>query len=149
MIFGYFYDENGKFTEMRGLQERPKYKTVIKYRDEQKEIVVEEKLCEFHKTIEEGIEGGCIQCIPFSISHETIKVPYEVDEMVGFELTVPENCTVEPVPDLIFEPVFRDGHWVKMNPDLPPQPPAEPTEMEKLKKQTELIQKALDELIMG
>ena len=43
--YGYCYDENGKFTEMIPIDEKPIYEKRTFYREEQKEVVTEEKLC--------------------------------------------------------------------------------------------------------
>lgn len=52
--YGYCYDENGKFTEMIPIDEKPIYEKQTFYREEQKEVVTEEKLCELHQSIEDG-----------------------------------------------------------------------------------------------
>ncbi|ASN71439.1 hypothetical protein [Bacillus toyonensis] len=159
--YGYCYDKDGHFTEMIPLEEKAITEKQTFYREEIKEIVTEEKLCELHQSVADGTYNhpedaeepiskyDCPNCVMRNVEYETIKVPYEEDVIVGYEPNVPANCTLEPCPDLIFEPVFKDGKWVKLKPDLPPQPPEEPSELEQLKKKTELIQKALDELIMG
>ncbi|WP_259418271.1 hypothetical protein [Bacillus toyonensis] len=157
---GYFYDENGTYTHADTLENRAVYKKRIEDQYVPEVKITEEKLCEFHTSIENGAyEPGeneevppketCLHCVMYKEETVMVKKPVEVEDFIGYEPIVPENCTLEPCPPLIYDPVFRDGHWVKLKPDLPPQPPEEPTEMEKLKKQMELMQKALDELIMG
>ncbi|MDX5975278.1 hypothetical protein [Bacillus cereus group sp. BfR-BA-00287] len=174
--YGYCYDENGKFTEMIPIDEKPIYEKQTVYREEQKEIVTEEKLCELHQSIKDGTyepveiprpEGGeeeeyipvyeepipkeeCPDCVMFGVEYETIKVPYEEDVIVGYEPDIPPNCTLEVCPWLAYEPVFKDGKWVKTVEPKPEEPqPEEPSELELLKKQLELTQQALDDVLLG
>ncbi|MGN4448237.1 hypothetical protein ACTFOB_25635 [Bacillus cereus group sp. MYBK79-1] len=173
--YGYCYDENGKFTEMIPLEEKAITEKQTFYREEQKEIVTEEKLCELHQSIEDGTyvpveipqpegEGGeeqvpiyeepidkhdCPDCVMHSVEYEPIKVPYEEDVIVGYEPDIPDNCTLEVCPWLGYEPVFKDGMWVKTIEPEPVEPqPEEPSELEKIKKQQELMQQAMDEMII-
>lgn len=95
--YGYCYDENGKFTEMLPLEEKP---------------------------------------------------IYENDIVIGFEPDIPENCTLEICPDLIYDPVFKDGKWIKLKPELPPQPESGPSEIDKLKSELEVTKAAMAEFIM-
>ncbi|MEB9507267.1 hypothetical protein P4J13_25380 [Bacillus anthracis] len=161
--YGYFYDENGKFTDYRLLEEKPIYEKQTFYREEQKEVVTEEKLCALHQSIEDGTyepdqenveepisKYDCPDCVMASIDYETIKVPYEEEVIVGYKPDIPENCTSEVCPWLAYEPVFKDGKWVKTVEPEPVEPqPEEPSELELLKKQLELTQQALDELLLG
>ncbi|PEK91463.1 hypothetical protein [Bacillus mycoides] len=160
--YGYCYDNEGKFTETIPLQEKPIYEKQTFYREEQKEVVTEEKLCELHQSIEDGtyepVEGeeepiskyDCPDCVMRSVKYETIKVPYEEDVIVGYEPDIPENCTLEVCPWLAYEPIFKDGKWVKTVEPNPEEPkPQEPSELEKLKKQLELMQQAMDEMIIN
>jgi len=176
--YGYCYDENGKFTEMIPIDEKPIYEKQTFYREEVKEIVTEEKLCSLHQSIvygtyepvelllpdaegeekedyipiyEEPIDKqDCPDCVMRSVEYETVQVPYEEDVIVGYEPDIPENCTLEVCPWLGYEPVFKDGKWVKTVEPKPEEPqPQEPSELEKLKKQLELMQQAMDEMIIN
>lgn len=187
--YGYCYDAEGKFTEMIPIDEKPIYEKQTFYREEQKEVVTEEKLCALHQSIEDGtyvpekiyypkaeeepeevveeepveeIEGidfyyekpidkhECPDCVMRSVDYEPIKVPYEEDIIVGYEPDIPENCTLEVCPWLGYEPVFKEGKWVKTVEPEPVEPqPEEPSELEILKKQMELMQKAMDEMIIA
>lgn len=159
--YGYFYDKDGKFTHMDALENKAVYKKVMveQYVPELK--ITEEKLCEIHTAVENGtyepVEGEevqpkwlCPDCV--MRKEETVHVlkPVETDEFVGYEPIVPANCTLEVVPDGIYYPIFTNGKWVKTVEPKPEEPkPEEPSELEQIKKQMELMQKALDELIMG
>ncbi|KAB2444941.1 hypothetical protein [Bacillus luti] len=173
--YGYCYDKDGKFTEMIPIDEKPIYEKQTFYREEQKEIVTEEKLCELHQSIEDGTyepplpkpgeepesldeatysepisKEECPDCVMFNVEYETVKVPYEEDVIIGYEPDIPENCTLEVCPWLGYEPIFKDGKWVKTVEPEPVDPqPEEPSELEKLKKQMELMQKAMDEMIIA
>ncbi|EEK41865.1 hypothetical protein PDQ75_25455 [Bacillus cereus group sp. Bc015] len=160
--YGYCYDNEGKFTEQIPLEERPIYEKQTTYREELKEVVTEEKLCELHQSIEDGtfepVEGeaepipkyDCPNCVMHKVDYEPVKVPYEENVIVGYEPDIPPNCTLEICPDLIYAPIFKDGKWVKTAEPKPEEPkPEEPSELEKLKKQMELTQQALDELLFG
>ncbi|HHP5740901.1 TPA: hypothetical protein ACSC8Z_005154 [Bacillus paranthracis] len=160
--YGYCYDENGKFTEMIPIDEKPIYEKQTFYREEQKEVVTEEKLCALHQSIEDGTyepdqekveepisKYDCPDCVMFNVEYETIKVPYEEDVIVGYEPDIPENCTLEVCPWLAYEPVFKEGKWVKtVEPKIEEPQPQEPSELEKIKKQQELMQQAIDEMII-
>ncbi|MHC2836217.1 hypothetical protein [Bacillus sp. F9_6S_D1_P_5] len=165
--YGYCYDAEGKFTEIIPIDEKPIYEKQTLYREEQKEVVTEEKLCDLHQSIEDGTyepvideETGeelpvvskyeCPNCVMHSVEYETIKVPYEEDIIVGYEPDIPENCTLEVCPWLGYEPVFKDGKWVKTVEPEPVEPqPEKSSELEELKKQMELMQKAMDEMIIA
>lgn len=161
--YGYCYDENGKFTKIIPIDEKPIYEKQTFYREEQKEIVTEEKLCELHQSIEDGTYAPdqesmeepiskyeCPDCVMASVDYEPVQVPYEEDVVIGFEPDIPENCTLEVCPWLGYEPVFKDGKWVKtVEPEPVELQPEEPSELEILKKQLELTQQALDELLLG
>ncbi|EOS8268433.1 hypothetical protein ABTI76_001006 [Bacillus cereus] len=159
--YGYCYDENGKFTEMIPIDEKPIYEKQTFEREEQKEVITEEKLCELHQSIEDGTyepeedasepisKYDCPNCVMRQVDYETIKVPYEEDVIVGYEPDIPKNCTLEVCPWLAYEPVFKDGKWVKTVEPEPVEPqPEEPSELEKIKKQQELMQQAMDEMII-
>ncbi|MFA2606301.1 hypothetical protein ABR763_26440 [Bacillus cereus] len=159
--YGYCFNEEGRFTEMIPLEEKPIYEKQTFYREEQKEVVIEEKLCELHQSIEDGTHEPeedasepiskyeCPDCVMYGVEYETIKVPYVEDVIVGYEPDLPENCTLEVCPWLGYEPVFKDGKWVKTVEPEPVEPqPEEPTELEKIKKQQELMQQAMDEMII-
>ncbi|KAA0763007.1 hypothetical protein [Bacillus sp. SH5-2] len=163
MAYGYCYDENGKFTEMIRLEEKPIYEKQTFYREELKEIVTEEKLCELHQSIQDGTyvpdqedaeepisKYDCPDCVMANVEYEPIRVPYQEDVVIGYEPDIPENCTLEVCPWLGYEPVFKDGKWVKTVEPEPVEPqPEEPSELEILKKQMELMQKAMDEMIIA
>ncbi|HDR7242611.1 TPA: hypothetical protein QCW90_003302 [Bacillus mobilis] len=160
--YGYCYDENGKFTEMIPLEEKAITEKQTFHREEVKEIVTEEKLCSLHQSIVDGTyapteesEGepiskyDCPDCVIRRVDYESIKVPYEEDVVIGYEPDIPENCTLEVCPDLIYAPIFKGGKWVKTFEPEPVEPqPEEPSELEKIKKQQELMQQAMDEMIM-
>ncbi|MDA1802623.1 hypothetical protein [Bacillus cereus group sp. BY6-1LC] len=166
MAYGYCYNNEGKFTKMIPIDEKPIYEKRTFEREEQKEVVTEEKLCELHQSIEDSTykpeideETGeelpviskyeCPDCVMFGIEYETIKVPYEEDVIVGYEPDIPENCTLEVCPWLAYEPVFKEGKWVKtVEPKIEEPQPQEPSELEKIKKQQELMQQAMDEMII-
>ncbi|HDR8170460.1 TPA: hypothetical protein QC096_001605 [Bacillus thuringiensis] len=159
--YGYCYDSEGQFTEIIPLEKKAIYEKQTIYRDEQKEIVTEEKLCELHQSIEDGTyvpdseiveepisKYDCPDCVMRDVKYEPIKVPYEEDVIIGFEPDIPENCTLDVCPDGIYYPLFKDGKWVKtVEPEFE-YPKEEPTELEKLKKQQELMQRAMDEMII-
>ncbi|MCU5717533.1 hypothetical protein OCB69_20805 [Bacillus cereus] len=161
--YGYCYDENGKFTEIIPIDEKPIYEKQTFYREEQKEVVTEEKLCVLHQSIEDGTyepdqesveepidKHDCPDCVMASVEYVPVQVPYEEDVIVGYEPDIPENCTLEVCPWLGYEPVFKDGKWLKTVEPEPVEPqPEEPSELELLKKQLELTQQALDELLLG
>ncbi|MDY8166153.1 hypothetical protein [Bacillus thuringiensis] len=160
-IYGYCYNNEGRFTEMIPLNEKPIIEKQTFYREEQKEVVIEEKLCELHQSIEDGTyvpepenleepisKYECPDCVMRKVDYETIKVPYEEDVIVGYEPDIPANCTLEVCPDLIYDPVFKDGKWIKLKPELPPQPEPEPSEMDKLKAELEVTKAAMAEFIM-
>ncbi|PHB34506.1 hypothetical protein COE86_17715 [Bacillus toyonensis] len=157
--YGYCYDTNGKFTEMIPLNEKPIYEKQTFHREEQKEIVTEEKLCSLHQSVVDGTYEGeedpidkhdCPDCVMYKVEYETVQVPYEENVIVGYEPDIPANCTLKVCPDGIYYPIFTNGKWVKTVEPKPEEPkPEEPSEIEQIKKQMELMQKALDELIMG
>lgn len=160
--YGYCYDENGKFTEMIPIDEKPIYEKQTFEREEQKEVITEEKLCELHQSIEDGTyepteietepisKYECPDCVMHKVEYETVKVPYTEDVIVGYEPDIPENCTLEVCPWLAYEPRFRDGKWVKTVEPEPEEPqPEELSELEKLKRQLALTQQALDDLLLG
>ncbi|HDR7250516.1 TPA: hypothetical protein QCX05_005644 [Bacillus pacificus] len=180
--YGYCYDENGKFTEMIPIDEKPIYEKQTFYREEQKEVVTEEKLCELHQSIEDGTyvpveiavpspdtgednleetehdpiyeqpidKHDCPDCVMHNVEYVPVQVPYEEEVIIGYEPDIPENCTLEVCPWLAYEPVFKEGKWVKTVEPKPEEPqPEEPSELEKLKKQLELMQQAMDEMIIN
>ncbi|MCC2412594.1 MULTISPECIES: hypothetical protein [Bacillus cereus group] len=173
--YGYCFNEEGKFTEMIPIDEKPIYEKQTFYREETKDVVTEEKLCALHQSIEdgtykeppqivvtdeEGIETEqpndepiskyeCPDCVMAQVDYETIKVPYEEDVIVGYEPDIPKNCTLEVCPWLAYEPVFKESKWVKtVEPKIEEPQPQEPSELEKIKKQQELMQQAIDEMII-
>ncbi|WP_088293608.1 hypothetical protein [Bacillus mycoides] len=181
MAYGYCYDGEGKFTEMIRLEEKAITEKQTFHREEQKEVVTEEKLCELHQSIEDGTyeptkielpkefdeEGNeiikednfyyeepiskyeCPDCVMYGVEYVPVQVPYVEDVIVGYEPDIPGNCTLEVCPGLIYAPVFKDGKWIKTVEPKPEEPqPEEPSELEKIKKQQDLMQQALDEMII-
>ncbi|PFM49567.1 hypothetical protein COJ45_06900 [Bacillus cereus] len=159
--YGYCYDTEGKFTEMIPVYDKPIYEKQTFYRDETKEVITEEKLCELHQSVEDGTyvpdpenveeptsKYDCPDCVMRQVDYETIKVPYEEDVVIGFESDIPENCTLEVCPGLIYDPVFKDGNWIKLKPELPPQLESGPSEIDKLKAELEVTKAAMAEFIM-
>lgn len=160
--YGYFYDKDGKFTHIDALENKAVYKKVMveQYVPELK--ITEEKLCEIHTAVEDGtyetVEGEevppkylCPNCIMRSEETVYVNKPVETDEFVGYEPIVPANCTLEVCPDLIFEPVFKDGKWVKTKDYTPPTEPTVPvkSEVQELKEQVANLMKVVDELLIG
>lgn len=145
--YGYCYDSNGKFTVMIPLEEKTVYEKQTSYREDMKEVVTEEKLCEVHQENEDG-KFECPNCVMHKVEYVPIKVPYEENVIVGYEPDIPENCTLEVCPDLIYDPVFKDGKWIKLKPELPSQPEPGPSEMDKLKAELEVTKAAMAEFIM-
>ncbi|WP_163147575.1 hypothetical protein, partial [Bacillus paranthracis] len=146
--------------------EKPIYEKQTFYREEQKKVVTEEKLCTLHQSIEDGTyqpeiddktgeelpvisKYECPDCVMRSVEYETIQVPYEEEVVVGYEPDIPTNCTLEVCPWLAYEPVFKEGKWVKtVEPKIEEPQPQEPSELEKIKKQQELMQQVIDEMII-
>ncbi|WP_253252044.1 hypothetical protein [Bacillus sp. MB353a] len=84
------------------------------------------------------------------------EVQYEEEDVIGYKdvYDIPDNATELPLPQPNWKPVFKDGKWIEtitqeeldeMNKPQIPQP----SELDKLKKQQELMQQALDELIIS
>lgn len=161
---GFFYDENGKFIESRMLEEREVWVTETYYEDKLQEVVTEEKLCELHQSIKDGtyepVEGEdkpvqpyeCPNCIMYRVDYETVKVPYTMDVYKGKETIIPENCTLEQVPDGIYYPYFDKvlGKWIKTVEPKPPEPEVpQKSELELLKERVDAIEKVLDTLLLG
>ncbi|CUB08507.1 hypothetical protein BN2127_JRS1_00289 [Bacillus cereus] len=158
--YGYCFNAEGKFTEMIPLEEKAITEKQTFYREETKEIVTEEKLCELHQSIEDGTyvpdsenveepisKYDCPDCVMAHVEYETIKVPYEEDVVIDYEPDIPENCTLEVCPDLIYAPIFKEGKWVKTFEPEPVEPqPEEPSELEKIKQQLADIQKELEDI---
>ncbi|MFA2603670.1 hypothetical protein ABR763_01070 [Bacillus cereus] len=88
LIYGYCYDDQGRFTEQIPLEEKPIYDKQTFYREETKEVIDEEG----------------------NISIETIKVPYEEDVIVGYEPDVPPNCTL--VPSKYTDATWDGTKWI-------------------------------------
>ncbi|MCU5497586.1 hypothetical protein OCF63_06240 [Bacillus wiedmannii] len=157
--YGYCYNSEGKFTEMIPLEEKPIYEKQTFYREETKEIVTEEKLCQLHQSIQDGTyepdqendtpisKHDCPNCVMEHVECKTIKVPYEEDVVIGYEPDIPTNCTLDIPPDGIYYPVFKEGKWVKTVEPKPEEPkPEEPSELEKIKQQLADIQKELEDI---
>ncbi|AJI08693.1 hypothetical protein [Bacillus cereus] len=158
--YGYCYDAEGKFTEMIPLEEKAITEKQTFYREETKEIVTEEKLCELHQSIVDGTyepdqenveepisKEECLDCVMEHIEYETIKVPYEEAVVIGYEPDIPANCTLDIPPDGIYYPLFKDGKWIKTVEPTPEEPkPEEPSELEKIKQQLADIQKELEDI---
>ncbi|MBZ4223079.1 hypothetical protein LAE98_13505 [Bacillus wiedmannii] len=84
------------------------------------------------------------------------EVQYEEEDVIGYKdvYDIPDNATEIPLPQPNWKPVFKDGKWIEtitqeeldeMNKPQIPQP----SELEKFKKQHELMKQALDELIIS
>ncbi|HGH7185560.1 TPA: hypothetical protein ACJMKN_002195 [Bacillus cereus] len=165
IYYGYRYNEEGRFIEIIPLEEKPIYEKQTFYREETKEIVTEEKLCELHQSIEDGtykpdpenVEESiskyeCPDCVMKKVDYETIKVPYEENVVIGYEPDIPENCTLEVCPDLIYAPIFNGENWVKTVEPKTEEPEPQPegaTNLEVVKHKQVLMEKALDELLLG
>lgn len=150
--YGYCYDEEGRFTEMIPLEEKAITEKQTFYREETKEIITKEKLCNLHQSIVDGTykpdpenveepisKYDCPDCVMEHIEYETIKVPYEEDVIVGYEPDIPENCTLEA-------PIYADATWdgtvwIYDRDLVPPEPskPPEPTPIEILNEKVELF----------
>ncbi|WP_240519171.1 hypothetical protein [Bacillus wiedmannii] len=84
------------------------------------------------------------------------EVQYEEEDVIGYEdvYDIPDNATEIPLPQPNWKPVFKDGKWIEtitqeeLDELNKPQIP-QPSELDKLKKQQELMQQALDELIIS
>ncbi|MEW9578146.1 hypothetical protein U9K47_22805 [Bacillus toyonensis] len=154
--YGYCYDDEGKFTEIIPLEEKPIYEEQTFYREETQEVITPFEACKLHAdTPIEEIDPDCPDCKDQTIENIPIKIPYEVDVIIGYEPDIPEKCTLEVCPDGIYYPICVEGKWVKTVEPQPeePQPeepqPEEPSEVDKLKKTIELMQQAMDEIIMN
>ena len=84
----------------------------------------------------------CPDCVMRSVEYVPVQVPYEEEVVVGYEPDIPPNCTLEVCPWLGYDPVFKDGKWVKTVEPEPVEPqPEKPSELEELKKKVELMEK--------
>lgn len=158
--YGYCYDEEGRFTEMIPLEEKEITEKQTFYREETKEIITKEKLCELHQSIMDGTyvpdpesteeaisKYDCPDCVMARVDYETIKVPYEEDVVIGYEPDIPANFTLDIPPDGIYYPLFKEGKWVKTAEPKPEEPkPEELSELEKIKQQLADIQKELEDI---
>jgi len=88
--------------------------------------------------------------------YENIEVQYEEEDVIGYKdvYDIPDNATEIPLPQPNWKPVWNGEKWIEtitqeeldeMNKPQIPQP----SELDKLKKQQELMQQALDELIIS
>ncbi|PEL14589.1 hypothetical protein CN599_28470, partial [Bacillus wiedmannii] len=84
------------------------------------------------------------------------EVQCEEEDVIGYKdvYDIPDNATELPLPQPNWKPVFKDGKWIEtitqeeldeMNKPRIPQP----SELEKFKKQHELMKQALYELIIS
>ncbi|OOZ84966.1 hypothetical protein [Bacillus cereus] len=84
------------------------------------------------------------------------EVEYEEEDIIGYEdiYDIPDNATEIPLPQPNWKPVWNGEKWIEtitqeeldeMNKPQIPQP----SELEKFKKQHELMKQALDELIIS
>ncbi|WP_144616327.1 hypothetical protein [Bacillus cereus] len=122
------------------------YKEVTKYREETKRIVTEEKLCKVHAVNVIGKEK-CPDCVMYNAEFKTVQIPYTENVFVGIETVIPSNCTYISPPDQVYEPVFKNGEWVKTVDPAPVEPkPQEPSELERIKQQLADIQKELEDI---
>ncbi|EJR54728.1 hypothetical protein IIM_01668 [Bacillus cereus VD107] len=146
--YGYCYNYEGIFTEIIPLEEREITEDVPYKYVEDEPFVVPEQLCDKHKNddSEDGTNKfDCPDCILEHTEYSKVEKVGKYTIIVGYEPIIPPNCTLEVCPDGIYYPVFKDSHWVKT---VEPKP-EEPSELEKPKKEMELMQKALDELIIA
>ncbi|AUR81257.1 hypothetical protein [Bacillus phage Carmen17] len=154
VFWGYFYDKDGRFTEMRSLPTKPIMHKYFVDTEVIEEVITNEKLCEVHQEDETG-KYECPNCVMFRVDYVPTIKPVEHEEYIGEEPIVPANCTMEQVPDGIYEPVFKDGKWVKTKDYTPPTDPVEPSkppeksEVEELREQLNKVKKVLDELLIG
>lgn len=154
ITYGYLYDDNGRYLDTVLLKEKPIFGTETFYREEQREVFIEEKLCKLHKSIEEGSyvlntddpplisKYDCPDCVMADVRYETVVVPYEETLEIGQELDIPENCTLEP-------PIYTDATWdgTKWIYDRDINPP-EPTEPENPQTPEEVIRDILLDKIL-
>ncbi|MDF9611909.1 hypothetical protein P5763_07460 [Bacillus cereus] len=117
LIYGYCYDDRGRFTEQIPLEEKPIYEKQTFYREETKEVIDEEG----------------------NISIENIKVPYEEDIIIGYEPDIPPSCTL--VPATYADATWNGTKWIYDRDLIPPEPPKppEPTPLEILTEKVELL----------
>lgn len=82
---------------------------------------------------------------------EMIPLEYETNEETGEETPqLPPKCTLLQPPDGIYYPMWTGSKWIKTVEPKPIDPqPEEPSDLETIKKQQELMQQALDELLLG
>ncbi|MDT3494889.1 hypothetical protein NLU03_10640 [Bacillus toyonensis] len=149
--YGYCYSEEGIFTEIIPLEEKPIYEKQTFYREETQEVITPFEACKLHAdTPIEEIDPDCPDCKDQTIENIPIKIPYMEDVIIGYDPDIPPNCTLEVCPDGIYYPRFIDGTWLKTVEPKPEEPqPEEPSELDKLKKQLELMQQAMDEIIIN
>ncbi|PGA51105.1 hypothetical protein COL86_27980 [Bacillus toyonensis] len=149
--YGYCYDDEGKFTEIIPLEEKPIYEKQTTFEEEAQVVVTPFEACEAHKDLPvEEIDPECPDCKDQSYEEVIVKIPRVVDVIIGYEPDIPENCTLEVCPDGIYYPICVEGKWVKTVEPQPEEPqPEEPSEVDKLKKTLELMQQAMDEIIMN
>ncbi|PEU21379.1 hypothetical protein CN526_27260 [Bacillus wiedmannii] len=88
--------------------------------------------------------------------YDNIEVPYEEEDVIEYKdvYDIPDNATELPLPQPNWKPVWNGEKWIEtitqeeldeMNKPQIPQP----SELEKFKKQHELMKQALDELIIS
>jgi len=88
--------------------------------------------------------------------YENIEVQYEEEDVIGYKdvYDIPDNATEIPLPQPNWKPVWNGEKWIEtitqeeLDELNKPQIP-QPSELDKLKKQQELMQQALDELIIS
>ncbi|WP_255259412.1 hypothetical protein [Bacillus wiedmannii] len=84
------------------------------------------------------------------------EVQYEEEDVIGYKdvYDIPDNATEIPLPQPNWKPVWNGEEWIEtitqeeLDELNKPQIP-QPSELDKLKKQQELMQQALDELIIS
>ena len=62
---------------------------------------------------------------------------------------IPEDCTDIPLPQPNWKPKFVNGEWIETATEEEMNPPILEPEPSALEKQVALMQKALDDLILG
>ncbi|MBZ4222501.1 hypothetical protein LAE98_10355 [Bacillus wiedmannii] len=84
------------------------------------------------------------------------EVQYEEEDVIGYEdvYDIPDNATELPLPQPNWKPVWNGEKWIEtitqeeLDELNKPQIP-QPSELDKFKKQHELMKQALDELIIS
>ncbi|HDX9638973.1 TPA: hypothetical protein ACGXMH_001348 [Bacillus mobilis] len=147
----YFHNEVGEFTHMDVISPTliPVFRTEKGVKEEVQIIEIPEKLCEAHMgKWSEISKEECPDCILAHFERRPVEIEYTYDVIDHYKEVFPPNCTTKVCPDGIYHPKFVDGDWVKtIEPEFE-YPKEEPSEIEKIKKQQELMKQAMDEMII-